>query len=199
MITNSGSAGFYHSIQIILCCRLVFGRAISGKPVLSLPLDMVKKILLRKASLDDAPAIIELYTETVLSVCVNDYTKEQLEIWANLGRDSKRWENRICSQFFIVAEIESSMAGFASLTPENYLDVFYVSKNHQGMGVANILFGAIQEKALASAGLIIRADVSITAKPFFEKQGFRLIKKQDNEIGGLVIANYHMEKSLQVD
>ncbi len=42
----------------------------------------------------------------------------------------------------------------------------------------------------------IMSDVSITARPFFEKHGFRIVKKQTVRIGDVELTNYKMEESL---
>lgn len=155
---------------------------------------MNSDINIRAAALEDIPRIIQLYTQTVLTVCVNDYDSRQLAIWASLGSNEVRWQKRIAEQYFLVAEVGEEMVGFASLSAENYLDVFYVSKDFQRMGVANLLFDAMLVRAIRNSGLTITADVSKTAKPFFEKKGFVASREQENWIDGVLIINYHMKK-----
>lgn len=155
---------------------------------------MKRAATLRAANLADVPEIIRLYAQTVLTVCRADYDSAQLQSWARLGRDPIRWEQRITSQFFKVAEVGKCLAGFASLTDENYLDVFYVSKDHQRQGIANMLFEDLMVKALVNGVPVIRSDVSKTAKPYFEKLGFRVIREQENLLEGITIVNYRMER-----
>jgi len=40
----------------------------------------------------------------------------------------------------------------------------------------------------------ITAHASITAKPFFEKRGYKVVKKQEAERNGILLTNYVMEK-----
>src|SRR5215217_1449391 len=141
---------------------------------------------LRAAKPDDIPGIIRLYAQTVLTVCRAEYATEQLHVWARLGRDPLRWEQRISNQFFLVAESGRSLVGFGSLSRDNYLDVFYVSKDHQRKGIANLLFSALLEKAMLAGIPMMTADVSKTAKPFFEKKGFRVVEAQENLIEEVV-------------
>lgn len=42
----------------------------------------------------------------------------------------------------------------------------------------------------------LTADVSKTAKPFFEKKGFLLVKEQENLLDDVLIVNYKMRKDL---
>ncbi|WP_276090396.1 GNAT family N-acetyltransferase [Pedobacter sp. JY14-1] len=156
---------------------------------------MANDLRLRPALATDIPDIIDLYVKTVLTIGSADYDDQQLEIWSNLGRDHARWERRIASQYFLVAELEGQIAGFGSLTNENYLDVLYVSKDFQRRGIANLLFDALLKQAFINNGAKITADVSKTARAFFERKGFVMINENKNLIGEVVIVNYRMEWS----
>ena len=49
---------------------------------------------------------------------------------------------------------------------------------------------------MASGGKIT-VHASITAKPFFEKRGYKLIKKQEVERQGIFLTNFIMEKQVE--
>jgi len=155
---------------------------------------MTIEITLRAATLQDIPDIIRLYAQTILTVCTADYDHRQLQMWAKRGRDPLRWEQRIKEHYFVVAEIGCGIVGFASLTKENHLDVFYVSKDHQRQGIASEMFEMMSLKALNNPVKTISADVSKTAEPFFTKLGFQMIKVQEHLIEGVLINNFRMEK-----
>lgn len=155
---------------------------------------MTHEITLRLAVQEDIPEIISLYTETVLTVCSPDYSAGQLNAWASLGEDRARWTQRITTQYFLVAETDNKITGFASLGAEYYLDVFYVSKAMQRNGVARCLYRAIAAKAATHPEWPISADVSTTARSFFEHYGFKVIAQQEKLLEGLVIVNYKMKK-----
>jgi len=54
----------------------------------------------------------------------------------------------------------------------------------------------IIEKEAVSCGINeLTADVSITAKPFFEKKGYEVLKKQSVERKGVLLTNYRMRKT----
>jgi len=144
----------------------------------------------------DIPNIMQLYRHTILTVCRKDYGQKELDRWADLGSDEHRWENRIASQYFLVAKDPSGLLGFASLSVDNYIDVLYVSSKHQRLGIASLLFEAIHAKAMAKPIHDLTADVSKTAKPFFEKKGFLLVKEQENLLDDVLIVNYKMRKDL---
>ena len=55
---------------------------------------------------------------------------------------------------------------------------------------------AIRETAQALGAMRIVSNVSITARPFFEKHGFRVLKKQTVRIDDVELINYKMENLL---
>lgn len=80
--------------------------------------------------------------------------------------------------------------GFGNISETGYLDRLYVHKDHQGEGVAAAICDRLEE---AVQGEII-THASITARPFFEKRGYRVIKKQQVKRRGILLENFVMEK-----
>ncbi|MGL6194154.1 MAG: GNAT family N-acetyltransferase [Thermoguttaceae bacterium] len=134
---------------------------------------------IRRATLDDVPALKTLYQETITTICA-----ERTDSLAK----------RIESQYFIVAVSESDeITGFASFEEPDYLDMMYVHKDYQFQGIGKSLLTTIMEKASETGATRITSDVSITAKPFFDRHGFHMVKKQTVRIGYVELTNYIME------
>jgi putative acetyltransferase len=74
----------------------------------------------------------------------------------------------------------------------------YVSKNHQSIGIAAEIYNELEKFAQANQLDKISSDVSITAKPFFEKKGFEMIREQQVDINGIKLTNYKMQKNLSL-
>ncbi len=152
---------------------------------------------IRRATLDDIPAMKTLYRETITNICAADYNAEQIQAWSSTAERTDSLAKRIESQCFIVAVSENDeIVGFASFEEPDYLDLMYVHKDFQFQGVGGSLLAAIREKAVEVGAARIVSDVSITARPFFEKQGFRVVKKQTVRIGDVELTNYKMENPL---
>ena len=151
---------------------------------------------IRNARISDVPSIIELFQQTVLQTTVRDYNERQREVWAARGNDLDRWNQRIVTQHFLVAEQPNSLVGFGSITAEGYLDVLYVHHAYQGQGIATRLLTAlvtwVEQQRLAK----ITTDASITARPFFARHGYRALTEQQNEMGEEILINYRMQKLL---
>ena len=150
------------------------------------------EIKIELAKLEDLNELQILFVETINSTCKNDYNERQLKVW-NLSIENKeRWINKLNTQYFLKARIDKKIVGFGSLENGKYVDLIYVHKNHLRQGVANLLFENLKNESVRLGFDKLTSDVSITAKPFFEMKGFKIIKKNKNIINDVVIINYHM-------
>lgn len=154
------------------------------------------KISIRNSKLSDLTEIQRLFTETIEAICKNDYTKEQIKVWTSSTDNEERWIDKLSRQYFIVAEIENKIVGFALLENNDYLDLLYVHKDYQRQGIANKLCSAIEKEAIKRMGIVLFSNVSKTAKPFFENAGFKTIMPHKNIIKGVELVNYRMSKQL---
>ncbi|MER0440092.1 GNAT family N-acetyltransferase [Emticicia sp. W12TSBA100-4] len=131
---------------------------------------------IRKATVADNQAITQLFYETITSVNVRDYDAQQIVTWASSAENKGFWQEQIEKQYFIIAENDEYLLGFASLTVDGYLDFMYVHKNHQKQGIASALLGNILTEANRLNLTKIWTDASITARPFFLNKGFIIEK-----------------------
>ncbi len=155
------------------------------------------EIILRTADEKDIPAIIELYQGTVRNVNSFDYTPEQTSVWASGAENTERWKTAVNEQYFVIAEIDGSIAGFGSIAPDGYLDFLYVHKDHQREGIGTALLSEIEEKAIGQNNSQIYSHVSSTAKGLFDRMGY--IHKEDirDIYKGVLFVNALMIKKLK--
>ncbi len=158
-----------------------------------------KKILIRLAKLNDLTALQELFVDTIEAVCRNHYSPEQIAVWTSSIENTQRWTDKLVKQYFIIAEIDNKIVGFASLENNEYLDFMYVHKDYQRQGIADNLYSEILAKAIKHGTTLLTSDVSITARPFFEKKGFKLIAEQKINIKGVEVINFKMTLELKLE
>ncbi len=144
----------------------------------------------------DAAAIVTLFYETVRRVAAADYTPEQLDAWVPVVPDPAAWHARMAPRHTLVAEEKGEIFAFAELDGNGTLDMFYCRHDVQRQGIGSRLLGKIQNHARDMGLKRIVTDASITARPFFEAQGFRLIKQNSVERHGVALTNFTMEKRL---
>ncbi|MCB9230877.1 MAG: GNAT family N-acetyltransferase [Bacteroidia bacterium] len=149
-------------------------------------------IKIRPANLSDLDEIQTLFVETIRFTCKADYSPRQIQVWTSSVENRERWIEKLNRQYFLVAEKDQRIVGFASLENGNYLDLLYVHKDFQRQGIANLLFQKIQSKARQPGFEKITSDVSKTARPFFEAKGFRVVQENKFSLKGVEITNYHM-------
>lgn len=150
---------------------------------------------IRRATENDIPEIKQLFRETILNINTKDYTLQQAECWAGRGENDNIWAERIKTQYFVVAEKGNQIAGFAALMQDSYLNSLFVHKDYQRCGIASLLLRHIESYSLSNDISVVTADVSITARPFFERKGYNIIKEQTVDIG-VKMTNYKMVKTL---
>ncbi len=153
--------------------------------------------MIRKGNISDISKLQELFVDTVSSVCKADYSTEQIAAWV-LGIENKdRWQDVLTSQFVLVAQNDKYILGFCTLDKGNYIDLFYVHKDHQQQGIAKKLYTDIEKEAKRQGQIKLTSNVSKTARPFFEKMGFKVLKEQYVNLKGVELTNYHMVKTIK--
>ncbi|RYJ37178.1 GCN5-related N-acetyltransferase [Flavobacterium anhuiense] len=138
----------------------------------------------------------QLYIETIQIVCKNDYDSTQIKAWISGVKNTERWIEVIEKQFVLLAIIENKIVGFGTLKDGNYIDFFYIHKDFQRQGIADKILKELEMEAKKHNSTIITSDISITAKPFFEKKGFVVNAEQKNIRLGIELINFNMEKEL---
>jgi putative acetyltransferase len=157
---------------------------------------MKKQIEIRQASVEDLTEVTSIFRDTILHVNSKDYSEKHIKVWASGADDIEKWKERIHKFYFIVAEIENVVVGFAYLTKGNYFDGLFIHKDYQRLGIASKLMRIIESQVMMNGFKIITSDVSITALPFFDNKYYNVIKKQKKSFKGLVFENYCVEKDL---
>ena len=140
--------------------------------------------------------MLRLFYNTVHTVNAKDYNKEQLENWAPHKIDKKKWEDRLTNNVCLVTIYNEQIVGFGELSEEGGIDTMYVHKNHQGKKIASRLLNELMAYAHDHCFETLTTEASITARPFFERHGFKVIKTQTNHYDDLVFVNYKMKKKI---
>lgn len=160
--------------------------------------NQLTEITLRLAERNDLECLQAIYKETIDHTCTNDYDPEQREVWKQGTENLERWTAAIDSQYFIMAEVDGNPAGFGSLKDSDYIDFMYTSKHYLRRGIAQTVYDQLQEKAVKMGTKSLTADVSKTAMPFFERQGFVVSAENRHFIRGVWITNFRMQKALSI-
>lgn len=154
-------------------------------------------ITLRPYRPDDAPPLLALFRETIRRVNSRDYSPAQIAAWASDKIDTVSWFGRFTGRFVPVAEEFGRPVGFAELESSGHVDRVYVSADHQRRGIGRQLLAAIVAEAERLGLARLFTEASITAKPFFEANGFVVLTPQVVICRGVDFINYRMERILK--
>ena len=138
---------------------------------------------------EDQAEILSLFYETVHTVNAKDYNEKQLDAWAPQDNDYEHLNAALRNNLTLLAIEDGKITGFADIDENGYLDHLFVHKDYQRRGIASALCSRMEEGFKR-----IETHASITARLFFEKRGYVVVKAQDVEIRGEVLRNYVMEK-----
>ena len=147
-------------------------------------------MLLRQYQPSDCKILANLFYHTVHTVNTKDYSDEQINAWADGNIDLKMWNGSLLSHYTVIAEIDDIIVGFGDIDKTGYLDRLFVHHDYQSQGIATALCDEL-EKSVNTKKIITHA--SITARGFFEKRGYRVIKEQQVQRHNVFLTNYVME------
>ena len=156
---------------------------------------MKANFIIRAALESDAVELKNLFQNTVLAINRRDYSQAEVEDWASCGDNLSNIEDMIKTHYFIVAvNQQSEIVGFSSITPQGYLHSMFVHKDFQGEGIATMLLNEIEQYAITNGIIRITSEVSLTARPFFEKRGYIVEEEQKRKANQLSLTNFWMAK-----
>ena len=139
---------------------------------------------------DDCREMAELFYQTVHTVNAADYSPEQLAVWATGQVNLENWNRSFLEHHTLVATDDGKITGFGDMDETGYLDRLYVHRDYQGRGTATALCDMLEKHINGD----ITVHSSLTAKPFFERRGYCVIKEQQVLKNGVLLTNFVMLK-----
>ncbi|MEC9693670.1 GNAT family N-acetyltransferase [Escherichia marmotae] len=132
----------------------------------------------------DFQHICAIFLRAVTMTASQHYSPQQIAAWAQI--DETRWKKKIAQSQVRVAVIDEQPVGFITLI-DRYIDLLFVDPKYTRRGVASAL---LKPSIKSESELTVNA--SITAKPFFERYGFQIVKQQNVECRGEWLTNFYM-------
>ncbi|MSO67508.1 MAG: GNAT family N-acetyltransferase [Pseudolabrys sp.] len=154
------------------------------------------KLALRPYLADDAPLLAEIFRASVMDLTAEDYTEAQQQAWASTADDEAAFAKNLGSQLTLVATLEGSAVGFASLASGGKIDMLYVHPAATGQSVGSLLIDALEKLAGGRGAEKLIVDASDTARGFFEKRGYIAQQRNTVSTGDEWLANTTLHKTL---
>jgi putative acetyltransferase len=138
--------------------------------------------LIRRATLEDAPAVHALRQRAIRESAAGLYEPAALEAWAAGGsEDDVRLKIAATTGFVAVRDAE--VVGWAALDG-SVVDQLYVRPEQGGSGVARDLYEAVEAHARAEGLTELTAVASLRAAPVFLALGFTEAARVSRPFGG---------------
>jgi putative acetyltransferase len=144
----------------------------------------------------DTPVLAAIFVAAIEELTGEDYSEAQQEAWAGVADDEEQFGKRLAGELTLIATLQNSPVGFASLKGKDHIDMLYVHPGVAGQGVASVLCDALEKLAGSRGATSLTVDASDNAQVFFAKRGY--VAKQRNSVivNGEWLANSTMQKTL---
>lgn len=144
--------------------------------------------IVRPYRADDFSALVTIFLRAVRETACHDYSPAQIAAWAQV--DEARWRQKIQHSWIGVAVLDQQVVGFITAVG-CHIDLLFVAPDYGRRGVASAL---LRELFVQIPQRTLTVEASITAKPCFERHGFRVVEEQQVEARGERFINYLMAK-----
>jgi putative acetyltransferase len=147
----------------------------------------------------DVPILAAIFVAAIEELTADDYNEAQREAWASAADDEEEFGKRLASELTLVATLQNSPVGFASLKGADHVDMLYVHPGAAGQGVASMLSDALEKLAGGRGAKSLTVDASDNAEGFFAKRGYVAKQRNTLTVNGEWLANTTMQKTLAAD
>jgi putative acetyltransferase len=145
---------------------------------------------------EDTPVLAAIFAASVEELTGDDYSEAQQQAWVSAADDEVQFGKRLASQLTLVATLQNSPVGFASLRGADHIDMLYVHPSAVGQGVAAMLIEALEKLAGGRGAKALTVDASDNATEFFLKRGYVAKQRNTVTVNGEWLANTTMQKTL---
>ncbi|MEY9588198.1 putative acetyltransferase [Bradyrhizobium yuanmingense] len=143
----------------------------------------------------DVPMLAAIFAASIEELTGDDYSEAQQEAWMAAAEDEE-FGKRLASDLTLIATLEGSPVGFASLRGNDHIRMLYVHPAVAGQGIATMLVDALEKLAGGRGAKSLSVDASDTAQGFFAKRGYTAQQRNSVTINDEWLANTTMKKTL---
>ena len=157
---------------------------------------------IRQATAEDVEAIRIAHRRSILEIAAKDYPLEVVAEWGS-NQSAEAIEKhkqaiRSGEEIVWVVELNGKIEGFSALVPSHEeLRAVYVTSSAAGIGAGSALLNRLEIKAKELGLKRLRLHSSITARPFYEKKGYKNMGPGAHRMrSGREMSCFFMEKNL---
>lgn len=159
--------------------------------------DRSKAVALRPMLPADGPVLTAIFVASIEELTGDDYDPRQQAAWSAVGDDEDAFVRRLAGWMTLVATLDGTPVGFASLNAPDIIEMLYVLPAAVGQGVATSLCEACERLAAARGASELVVQASDTAQGFFRKRGYQPKQRGTVSLGDEWLGRTEMRKHLQ--
>ncbi len=145
----------------------------------------------------DLRSVAHLFTDSVHGLGWTHYDAAQCHAWAPRPPDLTAWRARLARLHTLVAEEEDgTLAGFLAYEDDAHIDLLFTAPDLARRGVASALYARAESSIAALGAAEAYTEASLIARPFFERQGFRVVEEQVVTRNGVSFRRFAMRKAI---
>lgn len=150
---------------------------------------------IRLAKDKDCAAIARLHRQTIRNINSKDYTEDIIHTWSSIT-NAERFHSSAnkCKRW--VAIQNNKIIGFCDHSLGGEFWGLYVHKDYIGKGIGSHLLKVAEDSLKKQGTKIVTLKATITAKEFYKKQGYKIIKKDLHPIKDKKLSIFIMTKTL---
>jgi putative acetyltransferase len=156
-------------------------------------------IALRPYVPSDVRRCADIFRSSIEKLAAEDCDEEQREALASRADDEQAFGARLAEALTLLAVIDGTIAGFASLKGADQIDMLFVDPEFARQGAGGALIEALTKLAQGRGAKGLTVDASDAARTLFERQGFTAQRRNLMRVGDQWLANTTMTKTLGAD
>ena len=145
----------------------------------------------------DLTAVTALFSAAVHRLAAADYDPAQRQAWAPAAADLPAWQTRLAGLQVLLAQCDGQLAGFIGFSFDGHIDLLFTAPGCARRGVAATLYAAAEQRLRAAGARELFTEASLTARPFFARQGFSEEQAQTVTRGAVTLQRFAMRKILE--
>ena len=153
-------------------------------------------IHLRPLVADDYADVARIFFRAVHDGTVGLYTPDQRRAWAGERLEPDGWKARVAGLTGVMAVAEDGPAGFLTIDATGHVDLAFVLPTHARKGIGTLLLRAAETWAADHGATRLRTEASLAARPFFEKNGWQVVEREEILRRGVTLSRFRMDKLL---
>lgn len=151
-------------------------------------------MIIRPIQSTDYKEVERIIKKALLETVSKDYSKPAIDLM--LASDpTQPWKTRREREYFVATDNKAILGIIGR--KDNMVKTLFVDPSYHGKGVGTSLISYIEKLIITDGYTVSTLNSTISAKSFYEKQGYKLISEEKKEVEGNVMIKYAMEKKLR--